>query len=87
MGLLRGSVTDEEERDEDRQEAPFDHTRTRVCSSEHYDFLQEFSFRLQGNPKGQKYFLGKEKKTKAFFFFHKRNLYCSCSRIYSSVKT
>jgi hypothetical protein len=36
----------------------------------------------------QKFFLGKEKKTKAFFFFHKKILYSTCSRINSSmVKT
>ena len=67
MALLRGSFTDEEERDKERQEAPFDHTRIRVCSSEHYVFLQEISFSSH-QPKGQKFFLGKEKKTKAFSF-------------------
>ena len=30
-------------------------------------------------------FLGKEKKLKAFSFSIKRNLYSSCSRIYSSI--
>ena len=57
----------QEERDKERQEAPFDHTRIRVCSSEHYVFLQEISFSSH-QPKGQKFFLGKEKKTKAFSF-------------------
>jgi hypothetical protein len=48
MSLLRDSFTDEEKRDKDRQEAPFDHTRIRVCSLEHHVFLQEISFRSQG---------------------------------------
>jgi hypothetical protein len=69
MALLRGSFTDEEERDKERQEAPFDHTRIRVCSSEHYVFLQEISFDSQKLPKGQKFFLGKEKKDKSNFLF------------------
>ncbi len=47
MTMLRGRFTDEEERDKERQEAPFDHTRIRVCSSDHYVFLQEISFSSQ----------------------------------------
>jgi hypothetical protein len=35
--------------------------------------------------KRQSFFLGKEKKLKAFSFSIKRNLYSSCSRIYSSI--
>jgi hypothetical protein len=48
MTLLRDRFTDEEERDKERQETPIDHTRIRVCSSEHYVFLQEISFSSQG---------------------------------------
>jgi len=68
MALLRGSFTDEEERDKGRQETPFDHTRIRVCSSEHYVFLQEISFSSH-QPKGQKFFLGKEKKEISILLF------------------
>ena len=68
MALIWGSFTDEEDRDKERQEAPFDHTRIRVCSSEHYVFLQEISFSHK-QPKGQKFFLGKEKKDKGIFLF------------------
>ncbi len=41
-------------------------------SSEHYVFFEEFSFRLFGflrNPKGQKFFFGKEKNDKSIFLF------------------
>ena len=43
-------------------------------------------FRLRrSSAKRQKFFLGKEKKLKHFSFSIKRNLYSSCSRIYSSI--
>jgi hypothetical protein len=60
--MLRGNFTDEEERDKKRQEAPFDHIRIRVCSSEHYVFLQEATegteilFRKMKREKRQKHF-------------------------------
>jgi hypothetical protein len=51
MTLIRVSFTDEDERDKDRQEALIDHTRTRVCSVQHYVSLQEFS-RFDKEPEG-----------------------------------
>ena len=52
IAVLRGSFTDEEKRNKDRQEALFDHTRTLVCSAEHYVSFQEFS-RLLGTQRGR----------------------------------
>jgi len=68
MALLRGSFTDEEERDKERQEAPFDHTRIRVCSSEHYVFLQEISFSSQATEGTEILFRKREKRQKHFSF-------------------
>jgi hypothetical protein len=68
MALLRGSFTDEEEQDKERQEAPFDHTRIRVCSSEHYVFLQEISFRSQAT-EGTEILFRKREKDKSIFLF------------------
>jgi hypothetical protein len=69
MVPLRGSFTDEEERDKERQEAPFDHTRIRVCSSEHYVFLQEFASNSSQATKGTEILFRKEKKDKIIFLF------------------
>ena len=85
MALLRGSFTDEEERDKERQEAPFDHTRRRVCSQSTMSLLKSFLLAPKRTWRGRNSFLGKEKKAKAFSFSIKRNLYSSCSRIYSSI--
>ena len=70
MALLRGSFTDEEERDKERQETPFDHTRIRVCSSEYYVFLEEISFSSQGT-EGTEVLFRKREKDKSIFFFIK----------------
>jgi hypothetical protein len=76
MALIRGNFTDEGKRDKERQETPFDHTRIRVCSSEHYVFLEEISFSSQGTEGTEVLFRKRERRQK-HFFFHKRNLYSS----------
>jgi hypothetical protein len=68
MTLLRGNFTDEEERDKERQEAPFDHTRIHVCSSEHYVFLQEISFSSQATEGTEILFRKREKRQMHFSF-------------------
>jgi hypothetical protein len=68
MTLIRGIFTDEEERDKERQEAPFDHTRIRVCSSEHYVFLQEISFCSQLTEGTEILFRKRGKRQKHFPF-------------------
>jgi hypothetical protein len=86
MALLRSSFTDEEERDKDRREAPW-------TTSEHASVLgalcRPTRVLLQvartHTKEAEILFLGKEKKEKAFSFSIKRNLYSSCSRIYSSI--
>jgi hypothetical protein len=82
MALLRGSFTDEEERDTDRKH-PLTTPNARLFS-EHYILPQEFSSG-SANPKRKKFFFKKRGKSQSIFFFYiKRNLYSSCSRIYSS---
>jgi hypothetical protein len=68
MALLRDSVTDEEELDKERQEAPFDHTRICVCSSEHYFFLQDIFFSSQVTEGTEILFRKREKRQKHFSF-------------------
>jgi hypothetical protein len=52
---------------------------------EYYRASPEGSAAELRSAKRQKFFLGKEKKLKHFSFSIKRNLYSSCSRIYSSI--
>jgi len=68
MAMLRDNFTDEQERDKERQEAPFDHIRIRVCSSEHYVFLQEISFSSQVTEGTEILFRKREKRQKNFSF-------------------
>jgi hypothetical protein len=68
MTLIQGSFTDEEERDQERQETPFDHTRIRVCSSEDYVFLQEISFSSQATEGSEIPFRKREIRQKHFSF-------------------
>ena len=84
MALLRGSFTDEEERDKDRQEAP-------LTTPEHASVLgalclpSRVLLQVARTRRGRNSFLGKEGKAKAFSFSVKGNLYSSCSRIYSTI--
>ena len=73
MALLRGSFTDEEERDKDWRGSTLDHTRRRVCS-------RVLSSKPRGSASGceepsakrQSFFFRKREKAKSIFFFYKK---------------
>jgi hypothetical protein len=86
MALLRGSFTDEEERDKDWRGNILDHTRRRVCSRVLSCKPRRIASEcVTSSAKTQRFFFRKREKGKAFSFSIKRNLYSSCSRIYSSI--
>ncbi len=68
MALLRGSFTDEEERDKDRQEAPFDHTRTRVCSQSTLSSFKRSPLGCEEPEEAEILLRKREKKAKSFSF-------------------
>jgi hypothetical protein len=72
MALLRDSFTDEEEREKERQETPFDHTRIRVC--------------LQATEGTEILFRKREKRQKHFSFSIKNSLLLLLSYLFFNSK-